>query len=132
MINNSNPSNTYHPFKTLRYKHFSNFNDDRTRTITDSDNTTTFSINEWSAHVTGFFMNAETGTEDVEAVTAIMVESSGNWAIKFNIFCDNDKNKSFVIDVLLIRKGFYDDLRNLDTNQINVGGTDTNPWNPIT
>ena len=123
---------SYHPFRTLRYKYSANFNGDRTRKITDSDNTTFFSTNEWSAHITGFFMNGDTGSEDVEAVTAIMIDGGGgDWAIKFNIFYDDNKDKSFVFDVLLIRKGFYDDLRNLDGNQINVGGSDLNPLTPL-
>jgi hypothetical protein len=123
--------NGEYPFRTLRYKHSSTFEFDRTRRITDSDNTTLFSVNEWSAHVTGIFMNSDVTTSDAEGLTAIMINDSGSWAIKFNIFNDTNAQKSFVIDVLLIRKGFYDDLRNLDGNQINAGGTDTNPWEPI-
>lgn len=121
----------YHPFKTLRYKYAAPFNSDRTRRITDSDNTTFFSTNEWSAHITGFFMNGDSFGQDAEAVTAIMVDVSGSWAIKFNIPTITYLPKRFVFDVLLIRKGFYDDLRNLDGNQINVGGSNLDPLIPL-
>ena len=123
--------NGEYPFRTLRYKYSANFNDDRTRKITDSDNTTFFSTNEWSAHVTGIYMNSNVNTSDAEGLTAIMINDSGSWAIKFNIFNDTAADKSFVIDVLLIRKGFYDDLRNLDGNQINAGGSELNPLTPL-
>jgi len=123
--------NGEHPFRTLRYRHFSNFDYDRTRKITDIDNSSLFSVNEWSAHITGIFMNAYTGTKDAEGLTAIMVEDSGSWAIRFNIYMDDDRNKAFVIDVLLIRKGLYDDFRNLDSTEIDTPGTNTNPWTPL-
>jgi hypothetical protein len=123
--------NGEHPFRTLRYRHFSNFDNDRTRKITDIDNSSLFSVNEWSAHITGIFMNAYTGTKDAEGLTAIMVEDSGSWAIRFNIYMNDDRNKAFVIDVLLIRKGLYDDFRNLDSTEIDTPGTNTNPWTPL-
>jgi hypothetical protein len=125
--------NFEHPFKTLRYKYRANFDDDRIRTITDIDNTTKFSTTEYSAHITGFYLNnAGAERKSGQIVTCMMVDNgSSEWAVKFNNYSSGSENKTIIFDVLLIKKGFYSDDRDIDEDNVNEGGDNLNPLTPL-
>lgn len=135
--------NSQHPFYTLRYRYSFQFENDRIRTITDIDNTTTFKVNEWSAHITGFYLRVDDNVIPEHIVCMMVDNGSGEWAVKFNNFSGiggGAPDKTIIFDVLFLKKGLYVDSRNLDESFIdypqfgfpNTGSyNDLNPLTPL-
>jgi len=102
--------NGEYPFKIYRYKHQSEFNDDRYRFIKD-DLGNRISTTDWTAVVVGFYINGESGNAAGRIILCMTNPSGGEWQVGFNNFSGNVSFKELVVDILLIKKGFYDDKR---------------------
>ena len=109
----------YHPFKIIRYSFYWPDNVVDNKTLVDTDGSTPLSSSDWAAMVVGFnYDNAN--DQYVNNFIVACFRDSGVWKLRVgNDGGSGDPDQTWNVDVLFIRKGWYDDTARTGFGQPN-------------
>lgn len=106
---NGSLGNQFHPFKIIRYSFYWPDNIVSFKNLVDTDGSTPMSSSDWAAMVVGFNYD----NDNDQAVNNFIVacyRDSGIWKLRVgNDGGSGTPNQIWNVDVLFIRKGWYDD-----------------------
>jgi hypothetical protein len=99
----------YHPFKIIRYSFFWGDNIVDNKTLVDNDGVSTIPSTDWAAMVVGFNYDND-NDQYVNNFIVACFRDSGVWKLRVgNDGGSGSPNQIWNVDVLFIRKGWYDD-----------------------